>query len=256
VAISDVLGLDWKEFIDGAKDWPGFRTMWRPGEHVGLCAGTGAGKTTFAGGILPLRRYVIVGDPKGGDETLAGMKLRRLPTWPGARGMVTLLDKDERDGRPSHYIVGPIVTVGDDLPKLRKAIADSLDGVFDMGAWTYYLDEVQVAADRRLMNLSGRVDKLLVAARSKGVSVVLSFQQPKWVTGATLTQPTWFAISTTRDADTVNRLAELMGRPKAEIRGAVKGLERFCWLVVGRDPNAPLIVTKPDMIKPKRTSGA
>jgi hypothetical protein len=243
----DIRGMSWAEFRAY------FRTAWRPGEHVGLCGRTGGGKSTFAGGILDLRRYVCVADPKGGDETLAALGLRRLSAWPGVKGMGKLLENDEKKGQPSRYLIGPVVQVGEDLPKLRKAIADSLDGVFDMGGWTYYLDEVQVAADRRLMNLSGKVDKLLVAARSKGVSLVLSFQQPKWVTGATLTQPTWFAITGTRDIDTVNRLAELMGRPKPEIRGALKALEDYCWLVVGRNPREPLIVTKPDRIAPKRT---
>ena len=243
-----VTGMTWEQFRTY------FATAWRPGEHIGLCGGTGSGKSTFAGGILDLRRYVVVADPTGGDETLAAMDLRRLAAWPGPKAMVKLLEKDEKEGRPSRYVVGPIVQVGDDLPKLRRALSDSLDGVFDMGGWTYYMDEAQVAADRRLMNLSAKVDKLLVAARSKGVSLVLSFQQPRWVGAATLTQPTWFAVSQTRDTDTVNRLAELMGRPKAEIRGALKGLERYCWLIVGRDPRAPLIVTKPDEIKPKRAN--
>ena len=242
----DVRGLTWQQFRTY------FATAWRPGEHVGLCGGTGSGKSTFAGGILDLRRYVVVADPKGGDETLAGLNMPRLAAWPGTKAMSKRLEKDEREGRPSRYLVGPIVQVGDDLPKLRQAISDCLDGAFDMGGFTVYMDEAQVAADRRLMNLSGKLDKLLVAARSKGVSLVLSFQQPKWVTAASLTQPTWFAVSQTRDTDTVNRLAELMGRPKAEIRGALKGLERYCWLIVGRDPRAPLIVTKPDLIKPKR----
>ena len=65
---------------------------------------------------------------------------------------------------------------------------------------------------------------------------------------ASLTQPTWLAVGYTRDTDTTNRLAELMGRPKAEIRGALRGLDRFCWLVVGRDPREPLVVTKPNKL--------
>lgn len=246
MADEKVIGMTWRQFREY------FRVNWKPGEHVGLCGPTGGGKSTFAGGILDLRRYVCVADPKGGDSTLAALDLRRLNAWPGTRQMAKFIEKDDKENRPSHYILGPIVQVGDDLPKLRKAISDTLDGTFDMGNWTVYMDETQVAADRRLMNLSGKLDKLLVSARSKGVSVVLSFQQPRWITGASLTQPTWFGVTSTRDTDTVNRLGELMGRPKAEIRGALKGLERYCWLIVGRDPRAPLIVTKPDKIAPKR----
>ncbi len=246
--MADVLALSWDDFREY------FKLHWRPGEHVGIIAPSGAGKTTFAGGILDLRRYVLAADPKGGDETLAALNLRRLDRWPGEREMTKMLDEDEKKGRHSRYVIGPVVHKGVDLPKLRKAIADSLDGAFDMGGWTYYLDEVQVTADRRLMDLSGKVDKLLVAARSKGVSVVLSFQQPKWVTAAALTQPTWIATSYTRDTDTVNRLAELLGRPKAEIRGATKGLEKFWFMVIGRDPREPIILTKPKKIAVKRAS--
>jgi hypothetical protein len=246
--MADVEALRWSAFRDF------FSERWRPGEHVGVVAPTGAGKTTFVGGILDLRRYVLAADPKGGDETLAAIGMRRLPDWPGERRMISILDEDDRKGRHSRFIVGPVVNTGADLPRLRRAIAESLDGAFDMGGWTYYLDELQVAADRRLLDLSGKVDKLLVSARSKGVSVVLSFQQPRWVTSASLTQPTWMAVSYTRDTDTVNRLAELLGRPKAEIRGALRGLERFCWLVIGRDPRQPMIVTKPPKIAPKRKS--
>jgi hypothetical protein len=168
--------------------------------------------------------------------------------------MVSILDEDVRKGQASRFLIGPIIDRGADLPRLRKALADTLDGAFDMGGWTVYLDELQVAADRRMMNLSAQVDKLLVSARSKGVSVVLSFQQPRWVTSASLTQPSWLATTYTRDLDTVNRIAELMGRSKAEIRGALRALPRYVWLVVGNNPQAPLVVTKPDKIVPRRRS--
>jgi hypothetical protein len=243
-----VEAYNWEEFRDF------FKINWEPGEHIAVLAPTGAGKTTFSGGILDLRKYVLAIDPKGGDETLGGVNLRRLVTWPGERKMTALLDEDERKHRPSRYVVGPVVHRGEDLPKLRQAVQQSLNGAFDMGGWTVYVDEAQVTASRQMMNLAGELDKLLVAARGKKVSVVLSMQQPKWVTSASFSQPSWMAIGYTRDTDAVNRIAEMMGRPKPEIRGAIKGLEKYCWLVVGRDPRAPLIVTKPRKIAAKRAS--
>lgn len=242
----NVQGMAWDEFREF------FRLNWAPGEHVSVIAPSGGGKTTFVCGILDQRRYVLAADPKGGDETLAALNLRRLTEWPGEKRMSKMIDDDEQEGRPSRFIVGPVVNRGADLAKLRQAILESLSGAFDMGGWTYYLDEAQVAADRRMMNLSGPMDKLLVAARSKKVSVVLSFQQPKWVTAAAMTQPTWLVTSYTRDTDTVNRMAELLGRPKSEIRGAVKGLEKYTWLIVGRDPRSPLILTQPPRLAPRK----
>lgn len=248
----DVLAMDWPTF----REW--FRERWKQGEHMGIIGPTGSGKTTFIGGLFneprPLRKYVLVADPKGGDQTLGALKLERLSDWPGEREMDQILADYEKKGLPTRFVMGPGPFAGShkDAPRwearLRAAISDSLDGAWIMGGWTYYIDELQVTADRRLLDLSAKVDRLLVSARSKGVSVVAAFQQPKWVTSASLTQPTWMAVGYTRDTDTVNRLAELMGRPKAEIRGALKGLDRYCWLVVGRDPREPLVVTKPNRL--------
>jgi hypothetical protein len=240
-------------------DWetkflPKFKEMWKPGDHLTVIAPTGAGKTTLVGGLLSLRRYALVLDPKGGDETLGGLKLPRLDSWPGEQKLSRMVADNNEKGRPSRYVVGPIVHRGTDLPKLVQALADALDGAFDMGGWTVYVDELQVLADRRLMNLSGKAAKLLVAARSKGVTFVSSFQAPSWVPSESIRQPTWIAVSYTRDTDTVNRLAEVLGRPKPEIRGALKGLDPFCWLIIGRDPRAPIIITKPPRIAAVRRS--
>src|SRR5271170_5004112 len=87
-SVSEVLGLKWDDFVND------FKAKWQPGEHISVIAPTGAGKTTFVAGILGLRRYVLALDPKGGDETLAGLRYRRLDTWPGERGMERLLDED------------------------------------------------------------------------------------------------------------------------------------------------------------------
>jgi len=121
----------------------------------------------------------------------------------------------------------------------------ALDSAWSMGGWTVYADELQILTDRRMMNLQSECDRMLVAARDRGVSFVSSYQAPAWVTPHASRQATWVAVSYTRDAAVVDRLAEILGRPKAEIRGALQGLDRFSWLIVGRDPREPYRVTIP-----------
>jgi hypothetical protein len=244
----EVEGLDWPDFCD----W--FKQAWEPGDHLSVIAPTKAGKTTLVSGLLGMRRYVLALDPKGGDETLAALKLRRLSSWPGEKQMDKLLAKDEEEGRKSHYVVGPVVHRGQDLPVLKRATQQALDGAFDMGGWTVYVDELQVAADRRMMNLSGSVAKLLVSARSKGVTFVSSFQAPSWVPSEAMRQPYWAAVSYTRDIDTVARLGEVMGRSRAEMKGAIRALEQHCWLFVGRNPREPIRLTRPPKVKPVRAA--
>lgn len=243
----EVEPLVWDE-PDGFLDW--FQSTWEPGEHLSVIAPTGAGKTTFVGGLLDMRRYVLALDPKGGDSTLGGLGYPRLASWPGEKNLQKLVAKNDEDGEPSRYIVGPRVERHEDHLRLRDVTKAALDGAFNMGGWTVYADELQIMTDPRMMNLRKEADRMLIAARDKKLSFVSSYQAPSWVTPHASKMSTWVAVSYTRDTDVVNRLAEILGRPKAEIRGAIGGLDPFTWIVVGRNPREPLRVTLPDLIKP------
>lgn len=235
----------------GFLDW--FRTTWEPGEHLSVIAPTGAGKTTFVGGLLnACRRYVLAVDPKGGDSTLGGLGYERLSTWPGERKLANMVADNDEAGRPSRYIVGPEIHTKADEERLRDVVKQSLDGAFAMGDWTYYVDELQILTDPRMMNLRQEADRMLISARHKGLSFVSSYQAPSWVTPHAAKMSTWCAVSYTRDTDVVNRLAEILGRPKPEIRGALQGLDKYTWLMVGRDPREPVRVTLPDYLPPLR----
>jgi len=110
---SEVEPLAWPDF----KDW--FASVWNPGEHLSVIAPTGAGKTTLVGGLLDLRRYVLALDPKGGDSTLSGLGYDRLAKWPGEKELAATVAKNDEDGKPSRFLVGPAVKASADLPRLR-----------------------------------------------------------------------------------------------------------------------------------------
>ena len=239
-----------------AKPWPQFlewfKGVWKPGEHLASIAPTGAGKSTFNIGVLDYcRSYVLAFDPKGGDSTLRGSGWPRLPTWPPHPQIY----KDMEEGRPYRAIVGPATSLVTDLPRQRGVFAAALDGAFNDGGWTVYVDELQLMADRRMMGLSTPVERMLIAARDKKLSVVTAYQRPANVPRTASDQATWVAVSYTRDKDVVDRVAEMLGRPKPEIRGALNGLDPYAWVVVGRNPRMPLVVTRPVEIA-RRTEDA
>lgn len=231
-----VEGMEWEQFLE----W--FKPRWLPGQHLSIVGPTGSGKTNFINGILPLRRYVLALDPKGGDSTLS--KLQKFGfmhhEWPPSKEVRKQLE----EGHPVRLIIGAGVRSVEDLPKVRTQIGHVLRDSFNEMGWTVYIDELQIVADRRLMNLSAPVERNLIAARDRKVSMVMSFQRPANVPRSAAEMSTWFLVLYTRDRDTVDRIAEMAGRPTAEIRGLIRGLPDYCALVFTRNPRAPIIVTK------------
>jgi hypothetical protein len=193
-------------------------------------------------GLLPTRKYVLALDPKGGDTTLS--KLEKVGfekvKWP-------LDDRHWRDmaeGKGGHYIIGSGIRTVDDLGKLRQMLALALRDAFDQTGWTVYIDELQIAADKRLMNLGASIERNLIAARDRKVSMVGSFQRPANVPRSASEMSTWFVVYYTRDRDTVDRLAQMAGRASDQMRGLVRGLPEYCVLIFSRNPRDPIIVTK------------
>lgn len=245
----DILPLDWDtEFL------PWFKDAWQPGEHVSIIAPTGAGKSVFASGIIKQRKYVLALDAKGGDSTLDALGFPRLPKWPGSKQMAKNVTLNDEENRPSRYVVGNRARTEADRKGLVDTITACIKDSYEMGGWTIYCDELMILTDPRQFDLRTEIDRMLIAARDMGISVVSSYQAPTWVTPMAGKQATWVAVSYTRDTDVVNRLAEILGRPKNEIRGAIKGLERYSWLIVGRDPREPIRVTIPSYEAPKKAN--
>lgn len=226
-----VIGLRWPLFEQYFSD------QWHPGQHVALVGPTGEGKSTFAVGIMKLRRFVVALDPKGGDDTLAASGFRRISRWPPPGAVY----EDLAVGKPARLIVG---ARGADFDVLAKEFARTLESVLKQGGWTVYVDEFQIAADRRMMNVANEAEKLLISARYKKVSVITAFQAPSWVPTAATRQARWIVMWPTRDETCIKAVAEKCGREKEQFMAVVKRLPPFHSLVIPPRAGDPMIITQ------------
>jgi len=228
-----------EEIVTGVQ-WETFRRYlaynWTPGQHKALIGPTGEGKSTYAVGILGLRRYVLALDPKGGDDTLAASGFQRVPHWPPP-GRVR---QDIAEGRGARLILGER---GADFETLAEEFGKALDGVLKEGGWTVYIDEFQVASDRRMMNVGIKAEKLLISARFKKVSVVTAYQAPSWVPTASTRQARWIVMWPTRDEDCIKAVAQKAGRDKTQMIRVVKQLPPYHALVIPPRSSVPMIIT-------------
>lgn len=244
------MALSWDEFCALLK------REWEPGEHMAFIAPTKQGKTTALHGILTKtdRKFVLALDPKGGDSNLSKLGWPRIPEVPRRKPWWQFWKRDiyeqMAEGEPFRAIVGIVARTVDDRQSLTEALRRSLREIYEQGGWTVAVDEFQILADKRMMDLGTEVETLLIAARDRGVSVVTLFQAPRWVPRAAVDQCGWVLVGLTRDHDVVDRLAEILGRSRAEIHGAIDGLASrdYSWLVARNNPRAPLIVTRPHRI--------
>jgi len=225
--------LEWDEFLK----W--FDQEWEPGKHMALIGPTGEGKSTFAVGVLKLRKWVLALDPKGEDETLASSGWSRITAWPPDNRTRDRI----ADGKPARLLVGGGVRTAKDMAKLADLMREAIEGCRAEGGWTIYADEFQLLADRRMYGLDKPIEALLIAARSRATSVVTAFQAPAWVPKAGTRQASFVVMWPTRDRTMIKTVAETMGRPWHDLQDAVDMLPRFHCLVIPKSIHDPMILT-------------
>lgn len=237
--------MPWDEFVV----W--WASVFEQGQHVGVIGPTGAGKSTLEIGLCdPIRQWVMGLDPKGGDDTLAGSGWQRVTKWPLPLG----IKADIKDGEPARLIIGKVANTRAQRTDNRRLLAQVVPAIWEQRNWTVIVDELQMLTDRRFFDLADDVVELLIAARNRGISVVSALQRVsvgQTTGGASSTvgdQVTWLAVAYTRDDRMVQRLAELLGRPRNECRALITSLPPHTWAIVGRDPRAPYVVTRPPKI--------
>jgi hypothetical protein len=234
-----VVPLSWGHFIE----W--FRDEWEPGKHVALIGPTGEGKTTFAVGILGLRKWVLALDPKGEDDTLRESGYQRVRVWPlEATHEGRVIREEIAAGKPARLIVGGPTRTRDEWLANAQLMRDAVEGVRAEGGWTIYVDEFQILADRRMYGVEKEVEQLLIAARTRGTSVLTAFQAPAWVPKAGTRQASFVVMWGTRDRVMLKTVAEAMGRPWRDLEAMVDELPEYHVLVIPKRIREPLVLTQ------------
>jgi hypothetical protein len=230
-----VIAVHWHMFLHY------MQTEWRPGDHIAVIGPTGEGKTTLVIPLLKQRKWVIVLDAKGEDETLEKAGFVRVTKLPLPRQ----IRNDIAEGKPARIIIGGASDSDDADKYLRDLMKKAIAMVRAQGGWTVYADEFQILADQRMYGLGKDIERLQVAARSKRTSVVVSYQAPAWVPKSSTRQTTWVILMSTRDIQMIKTVAEAMGRQWQDIVRMVRELPRFYCLAIPKSPLAPVMVLHP-----------
>ena len=225
---------------------------WKPGGHWALIGPTGEGKSTFAVGILGLRKWVLSLDPKGEDETLEASGYERVMQMPPPRGHPVGKPKPGTErwiwervaaGEPVGLIAGFEALTDDEDLRLHQLMKDSVIWCRRTRGWTLYVDEFELLSSQRMFRLGPDIERMLITARRAGTSVVTSFQAAAWVSKHATRQASFTSLWPTRDRQMIKNVAEAMGRDWRMIALAVDELPPYHTLTIPKQIRMPMIVT-------------
>ena len=236
-----------------------------PGQHMPIIGPTGCAKTTHAVGFLnECRRWVLALDPKGKDRTLSAagfVRVRELPQ----RGISSLTAKDQtawrrihkdiEEGRPARVVVGGGARTDKEDEALRKLMREAITYCRHVGGWALYVDEFELLSSQRMMQLGSSIERMLIAARTDGTSVLTAFQAPAWVSRHA-TRQARKAVVYPQSANMVKSVADEMCWDWRELAAILDELPPFYTATSGRPRHEPAIITKAPELAAPRTRAA
>lgn len=228
--MSSVERVDWETFLAE-------RFRWEQGQHITLIGPTGAGKTTLALALLPLRQYVMFFGTKPKDRTLDTLVKergwRKVETW---EKMPKVIQKNA--GR---FVFWPKYKTPADVPGQAFEIDTAMREAFVMGGWCLVIDELWYMD--HMLGLKRMIESLWTQGRSIGLSIVAGTQRPAHVSLLAYDQATHVFFWRDNDERNLKRISGMNGLNAQTIRATVSTLAPHEVLYVNTRSGA-MVVTK------------
>lgn len=198
-------------------EWDLFRAYfpWEQGEHMAMIGPTGAGKTTLALELLPIRQFIAVIATKPKDSTLQRFgkeqNFKVMKTW-----------KNKSAKRTPRRIIWPDSQDIESDEAQRKVIKSALNQMFTQGSWTVFCDELYYLSN--MLKLDKQVKAYLTQGRSIGLSFVCATQRPAWVPLEIYDQSTHLFFWRENDERNLARISGIAYHSSQQIREIVSRL--------------------------------
>lgn len=147
--------------------------VWKQGQHVVTVGGTGSGKTTISGELLPRRKLVVVFVSKGMDEIFEGPYFSDYET-------IALWKKRKKEQEKVLLRPANQRTIQDTREHKTVVFRDCMDEILlKEGYWCIDIDETHYVSER--LKLSGEITDILEQGRSHHISMWNNTQRPSGI---------------------------------------------------------------------------